>query len=208
MQAIGTLAGFILTLLIFSYLLGDNWFYRLAVYTFVGVSAAFTTIVTFEGVIVPIIAALADGEATPQDLLGAVVLFTATIFVLPMLIRRIPGANIPLAFLIAVGAAVSILGALVGTVFTIMSSTVDLTLSGGLNGVLLFVGVVTSLLYFQYIARRRADGTPERGRISNFVEEIGLVFITVTLGALYGTAILTSLTILTTRLSALVGGGA
>jgi hypothetical protein len=50
---IGLWAGFILTLMVFSYLLGDNFLYRLAVYIFVGLAAGYVTMVTVESVILP-----------------------------------------------------------------------------------------------------------------------------------------------------------
>ena len=46
---------FVLTLVIFSYLLADNFLFRMAVSVFVGLAAAFTTIVTVESVILPAI---------------------------------------------------------------------------------------------------------------------------------------------------------
>src|SRR5688572_11894338 len=99
MEAIGTAAGFIFTLMIFSYLLGDHritgngWLYRLAVYVFIGLAAAFTTIVTFESVIIPLITAISDGNTTAEDFLGFVSLVAAPFLVLPLLIRRLPGSG-------------------------------------------------------------------------------------------------------------------
>ena len=46
MDDIGLIIGFVFTLMIFSYLLGDNFLYRLAVYVFVGFTAGFIAIVT------------------------------------------------------------------------------------------------------------------------------------------------------------------
>ncbi|MGB1288114.1 MAG: hypothetical protein ACPG7F_16375, partial [Aggregatilineales bacterium] len=62
MESLGTAAGFVFTLLIFSYILGDNFLYRLAVYVFIGLAAAFTTIVTLEQVILPLLT-----TANPED---------------------------------------------------------------------------------------------------------------------------------------------
>ena len=53
MEQIGLWAGFVLTLMIFSYLLGDNILYRLAVYVFVGLAAGYITVVTWDSVIWP-----------------------------------------------------------------------------------------------------------------------------------------------------------
>ena len=50
---IGSIIGFILTLMVFSYLLGDNGLFRLAVYILVGVSAGFVAVVALYNLIWP-----------------------------------------------------------------------------------------------------------------------------------------------------------
>jgi hypothetical protein len=50
---LGAFTGFILTLLIFSYLFGDNVLFRFAVHLFVGVAAAFMAAVAFYSVLWP-----------------------------------------------------------------------------------------------------------------------------------------------------------
>lgn len=197
----GTLIAFILTLLVFSYLLGDNILYRLAIYVFVGVAAAFTVVVTFESVLLPLF--------TPQ---AAPLLVTALILTGLLLAKPIAGlapvTNLALAFLIAVGAAVAIVGAVTGTLIPLALSTGQLNQGTLLEGLLVFIGVVATLLYFQTTARRRADGFVQRGPINRVIAGLGELVILVTLGALYGGAILTSLTILTGRIAYLlqVGG--
>jgi hypothetical protein len=75
-----------------------------------------------------------------------------------------------------------------------------------INGVIVLVGVVTSLLYFRYQARQNPDGTIQQARIIQLIRTVGQAFIVVTLGAIYATAILTSLTILTGQISILMSG--
>ena len=43
-EFIGLIVGFILTLLVFSYLLGDNPLYRIAIHLLVGTSAAYAAV--------------------------------------------------------------------------------------------------------------------------------------------------------------------
>ena len=50
---IGLALGFLLTILVFSYLLGDNPFFRLAIHIFIGVSAAYVALVTINNVLIP-----------------------------------------------------------------------------------------------------------------------------------------------------------
>ncbi|MCU0514700.1 MAG: hypothetical protein MUE40_19270 [Anaerolineae bacterium] len=207
MEAFGTAAGFVLTLLILSYLLGDNPLYRLAIYLLIGLAAAFTTLITFEGVLIPLVTAAADGEITTEDLVGLVSLVAGLVLLVLLLFRRLPGAGIALAFLIAVGAALAVVGSITGTLLPLTLATGTLTADNLFNGLVILVGVITSLVYFQYVARRTPDGQIQRGRLVQGMSAVGQGFIVVTLGALYGAAILTSLTILSERVSFLVRGG-
>src|SRR5690606_6292631 len=109
---------FVLTLLVFSYLLGDNLLYRLALGVFVGLTAAFTSIVLLESVVLP----LADG--TPGN---APLLVIAGLLVLLLLAKpfaRLKAlTNLSLALLIAVGAAVALVGAITGTLIPLIRQT-------------------------------------------------------------------------------------
>lgn len=201
---IGFIISLALTLVIFSYLLGDNFLYRLAVSAFVGLAAAFTTIVTFQSVLLP----LTNSGGT-----NALLLIIGGVLALLLLIKPIRSlrilTNISLGFLIAVGAAVAVVGAVSGTLIPLVSQTAEIKLTNGLmtiiSSLILIIGVVTSLLYFRYGARLNPQGEIERGIIMKTVATIGQGFIVVTLGALYGAAILTSLTILTGQLEMLFG---
>jgi hypothetical protein len=201
MEQIGLVAGFVLTLMIFSYILGDNFLYRLAVYVFVGLAAAFVAIVTWQSVIVPffnvtLITGLQNGS--PGDilvgmipiLLGLLLLFKGS----PYLGRL---GNLAIAFIVGVGAAVALVGALTGTL-------IPLTLNTGsgmgvVNTLIVFLGVISSLVYFQYLARRTPVGGIRRNRAVQVLSTVGQGFIVVTLGALYAAAIITSLTIFSER---------
>ncbi|MEL6527360.1 MAG: hypothetical protein AAFQ07_16785, partial [Chloroflexota bacterium] len=117
--------------------------------------------------------------------------------------------NIALGFLIAVGTAAAVVGAVRGTLIPLVADTAQISLSDDpltlFSRVVLVIGVATSLLYFNYSARQTEEGEIERGRIMSVIAPIGQGFIVVTLGALYGAAILTSLTILTGQLDMLFG---
>lgn len=212
-QGLGTAVGLVLSLFVFSYLLGDNWLYRLAIYIFIGLTAAFTLIVTVESLLPygGALVRLISGTSTEIDIFPALSFIVALILIIPVLIGRLPGRGITLGLLIAVGSAVAVVGTLTGTLLPFTLSTgraVGEGVKGGniFNGLILLLGVVTSLLYFQFQGRRTPEGLAERGTWSQAVSGVGQVFIVLTLGALYGTAILTSLTILTARISVLVGG--
>lgn len=193
-----------LTLVIFSYLLGDNFLYRLAVSIFVGLTAAFTSIVTFQSVLLPL---TRSGR-------GNVILFLlGGLFALLLLLKPIRSlrilSNFALGFLIAVGTAAAVVGAVSGTIIPIVNQTAVIDTSANLmntiSTVIVIIGVISSLLYFGYHARINVQGEAERGPVMAVAATIGQGFIVVTLGALYGAAILTSLTILTGQLTMLFG---
>lgn len=220
----------VLTLLVFSYLLGDTILYRLALSTFVGLAAAFTAQVTFQSVLLPL---TVRADLSIADyvinigllLLGGTIAFLLVIKnlrpntsnqiriirYLGSLLRpiRVMG-KLSLAILIAIGAAAAVVGAVSGTIVPIVTDTSRIDTSNGIgnliNSIILFVGVICTLLYFRYSAKPSEDNNSgERGRVMSLIATIGQGFIVITLGALYGAAILTSLTILSGQLEMLLG---
>lgn len=205
---IGLWAGFILTLMVFSYVLGDNFLYRLAVYIFVGLAAGFITIVTVESVIVPFFSETLGSDEAGGIIVGLMPILLGVLLLLKTSPRLARIGNIGIAFIIGVGAAVAIVGALTGTLIPLARVTANegkgVEGEDLLNAVIVVVGVITSLVYFQYLARRNVEGEAVRGRTSQVLGFIGEGFIVVTLGAIYGAAILTSLTIFSERISFLL----
>lgn len=220
-ETIGLWAGFILTLMVFSYLLGDNFLYRLAVYAFAGLTAGYVTMITVEGVILPYfrLTLLSGG---PQAIGGIIPIVIGLLLFLKSS-RRFSGVgNLGLALLIGVGTAVAVVGSVSGTLLPITSGTVTNIQQAAsvtadnpvalVNAFVILLGVVCTLIYFQYLARRQpgtpvdapaGEGTRRRVWIRSF-STVGQGFIIVTLGALYGGAILTGLTIFSERIAFLV----
>ena len=214
----------VLTLLVFSYLLGDNILYRLALSIFVGLAAAFTTQVTFQSVILPLL--------IRPNIPNLGLLFFGGLFALLLVIKNLrPNTGnkigiirlfssllnpvrffgkLAMAILIAIGAAAAVVGAVSGTIVPIAMDTSKINFDGGMgelmNSMILFIGVICTLLYFRYSAKPSEDNNSgERGRIMSLIATIGQGFIVVALGALYGAAILTSLTILSGQLEMFLG---
>ena len=90
------LVSFILTLMVFSYLLGDlpliRVLYRSAVYIFVGMTAAFTLVVSYEGLILPYLQDIQNTE-TSWTTLGnsadVTIFFTALLFGALLLLKPV-----------------------------------------------------------------------------------------------------------------------
>jgi hypothetical protein len=194
-----TLMSFVITLAVFSYLLGDNLLYRLAVYAFVGITAAFTAIALAENVV-------ANYLSNTGDTILLVVAFVMAVLLTFKAVPVISGlGNLSLAFLIAVGTAVAVTGAVAGTLIPLIGSIARPQSGDTLNSIILVVGVICTLMYFQYSARRTRTGGIERGPISRVVAGVGEVFIAGMLGATYGAIIVSTLSVLTGHLSKLLG---
>lgn len=207
MEELGLWAGFVLTLMVYSYLIADTFLYRLAVYVFVGLTAGFISVVTVESVLFPFFERTIGSGETVNVGLGFLPLLLASLLLLknarlPWLARL---GNLGLAVLVAVGAAVALVGALTGTLIPLAEQTVNAGEGETLEAILIFTGVASSLIYFTYLARQRPDGEISRARPIQAISVIGKGFIVVTLGALYGAAIITTLSIFSERLSYLIG---
>lgn len=207
---LGLWIGFILTLMVFSYLLTDNFLYRLAVHVFVGLTAGFTTMITVESVLLPWLRATLNSGDIGVQILGALPLVLGVLLLFKTTRRLAPLGGLGLALVVAVGAAVAVVGAVSGTLLPLAGAT-SAAVAGVddpirlFDGVLIVLGVVCTLLYFQYAARR-VPGSAEtrRGLVVRAFGALGQGFIAVTLGALYGGAILSGLVILSERIAFLL----
>lgn len=192
----------VLTVLVFSYLLGDNVLYRLAVHVLVGVAAGYVAVVAVETALIPwfdhtLFAAQSDytrAEITAIRVAGAIPLLFGALLLFKASPRLAPVGNLGLAVVIGVGTAVALVGAVAGTIIPLARETSTAVSDDAVDGAVLLVGVITTLLTFQYLGARRA-GTGRRPWPFRALGTIGQAFVTVTLGILYAGAILTSMTV-------------
>lgn len=200
------LIGFVLTLFVVSYLVGDNVLYRLAVYIFVGVTAGFTVMLTVEGVLLPWLRDMVfSANPNPAQLIfGLVPFFVGLLLLMKFSPRLSRVGNLGMAILIGIGTAVALVGAISGTLLPLVEST-GKTVSGGgdnlINGAIIILGTITTLLYFQYIAVRRPSGEVVRPLPLQVASYVGQIFLIVTFASLYAGAILSSLTIFSERVA-------
>jgi hypothetical protein len=212
--------GFVLALLAFSYLLGDNALYRIAVSIFVGATAAFLLITVITEVLVPWLQPIIEGNTNPGDFAFRMFPFLVGFLLLLKSSKRLaPWGNAALGFVLGVGSAVAMLGAVGGTLIPQASAAGRVSLIPGanmldwFNGLLMTVGTICTLLYFQYLARRKPDGTIERPLPLKIAAGIGRGFVVVTLATIYATAIVGSLSVFVAQidtwrvLAAGLGGG-
>jgi len=209
MEIIWTLVAFLLTLLVFSYLLGDNVLFRLTTYLFVGISAGILAVMVIDQVLVPrLFSVFLSGDINRiVVVLPALVLGLLLFFKLSPRLTQIGSPS--MAYLVGTGAAVIIGGAVLGTLFGQIGATFQLA-SGApqntpiwvriLEGILLAVGTVTSLAYFNFGAVSRSIEAPRRALLVGWLSRIGQVFLAITLGALFAGVFSAALTALVDRL--------
>lgn len=206
-----TLAGFILTLLVFSYLLGDNPLFRLVVYLFVGVTAGYLVVVLIDQVLMPRLF-----SPLSQDLLGQPLLLIPLLLGVMLLTRispRLGGVGaVPLGYLVGTGAAVMVAGVVTGTLLGQFNATVnvfDFTPARNpfvqlFEGLVLLLGTICTLAYFQFSAPARNNPTTRRVAVIEGMAKIGQFFVAITLGALFAGVFITALTALIDRLDFLI----
>jgi hypothetical protein len=203
---VGTVS-FLLTIMVLSYLLGDNPLFRLAVYIFVGVAAGYAGAVAWHQVLWPKLFYPIVYGTLVQKLLAVVPLFLGILLLAKLSPRAARLGNPAMAYLVGVGAAVAIGGAVLGTIFPQTAATVNMfSLTGEGVGERLFessiilVGTITTLVYFQFGAKTTATGS-RRGRLNAILGWIGQVFVAITFGTLFAGIYAAAMTALIERLS-------
>jgi hypothetical protein len=190
----GILVGFLLTLCVLSYVIKDNPLYRLAVHVLVGVSAAYAIIVVVRQVFAPVWAALRD-DIGGNGLLWIVPMILALLLLLKALPRTTVLGNGAMAALMAIGAAVALVGAVAGTLMPQILVRHD----NALLGLLLAILTVSALAYFIFTGRVTTGDKTRMPRWYRPVAIVGRVVITMALAGLFSGILNTSLVILTER---------
>jgi hypothetical protein len=203
---------FLLTLMVLSYLIGDNPAFRVAVYIFIGVSAGYAAAVAWHQVLYPrLIWPLVSGSLADR-LLTVIPLVLGLLLLLKLSPRTSHLGTPSMAFLVGVGAAVAIGGAVMGTIFPQTRASVNaLDLSGAgqywlerlSEGVVMLIGTVTALVYFHFGAKATASG-PQRSKLVNVLSWVGQIFIAITFGVLFAGVFVAAMTALIERLNFII----
>ena len=199
---------YLLTLMVLSYLIGDNPAFRVAVYIFIGVSAGYAAAVAWHQVLYPrLIVPLISGS------LLTIVPLVLGLLLLLKLSPRVARLGTPsMAFLVGVGAAVAVGGAVMGTLLPQTWASMNvLNLSDAgqywlehlVEGIVILVGTVTTLVYFHFGAKATAAG-PQRSKLVNRLSWVGQGFIAITFGVLFAGVLVAAMTALIERLNFII----
>jgi len=203
--------GFILTLLVFSYLLGDNFLFRLVTYILVGITAGYAASVTIYQVLWPRLVFPLMHGSTNEQLLTLVPLVLSALLIAKLSPRLGRLGNVPMGYLVGLGAAVAAGGAILGTLFgqsawVIRAFDLEEAVSMGVSpmsrlmtALVGFIGTVTTLLYFQFSSLSKNNKTGKRVAWLEVLAAIGKIFIAVTLGAIFAGVLSASITALIDR---------
>ena len=136
-----------------------------------------------------------------------------SLLLLAKLVPRLSGlGNISMAYLVGAGSAVAIGGALIGTLFgqtmgTFSLFDFQLGASQGRNpfiqlfeGLILLIGIVTTLAYFHFGTVNKPNEESKRLPIIEALGRVGQIFIAITLGALFAGVFSASVAALIDRL--------
>jgi hypothetical protein len=206
-ELLGGIVAGLLTVMVFSYLLGANPLWRIAQSLLVGVSVGYVTLVLVTQVIAPQVArVIVPPAGTPavEQWLGAVPVALGLLLLLRIAFPGAWPASFGLNLVVVVGSALALGGALAGTIIPQSLDTIRLlrfddpyTLSGD---IVLLLGVVAALAYFAFGVRR--DGT--KALPLRALSGAGRWVLVVTFGAILGSLATTFYAALIERLDSLV----
>jgi hypothetical protein len=207
----GPWLAFALTLMVFSYLLGDNPLFRIAEHLLVGLALGFAWIVAWHNVFLPRVIARI-GTQNPVEVgytvvplaLGALLLFKGRG-------SRFKLSSLPLAYLFGVGAAVALGGAIFGTLIPQVSATTrslnpadypaEWAWYDVVDGLFIVVGAVSTLLYFTFTAGGQSQLGRLRGGLVRIGAGVGRWFLMFVFGALFGGLVMSRISLLVERIT-------
>ena len=204
------LFSFILTIMVFSYIFGDNPLFRLATYFFVGVSSAYVLVLIFYQVIIPkLITPFISGNIY-QMLIQLIPLTLSILLVLKLFKSTSHYGDYSLAFLVGSGAAIILIGAFAGTLMPMIDMITDpfsvksFEFNRFTGGIILIIGAVSSLLYFQFSKSIDENVNPNLNKVYSILKSIGSIFIGIALGSIFAGVIISAVIALIERFNFIV----
>jgi len=202
-EMIGVWCVVLLTLSIFSYLYGDNPFYKAAEHIFVGVSAGYIFTITFWDTIWPNL----FGRLFPDYVKAGfefdwtyIFPFVLGIFMLFRLSKKYDWlSRISIAYIVGMMAGLKFYVFLNSNLLTqIKSSTVNLsgTYFSIINEFIILIGVISGLVYFFF--------SKEHTGVIGKVSRIGVYFLMIKFGASFGFAVMGRISLLIGRFEELI----
>ena len=201
LDTVGLVTGAVLTLMIFSYLLGDNPLYRLALHLFVGALVGYSFGIVFRDVLI--------GMVWKQLLSNPLAAVVPLVLGLLLLFKGFPKqayiGNFSVAYLVGVGTAVALGGALLGTLVPQIGATgrafSSFSLASFRDGLIILAGTVCTLMAFAFAVQRQSGPAGVWSRIVRILGGVGRgFFLVIAFGVAFAGALTASLSIFIGRI--------
>jgi hypothetical protein len=215
---IGPVLAALLTVMMLSYMIGDNPFFRLACYIFIGVASGYAGAIAWHQVLWPGI-----GEPIAENGVSAftdpslIITVVVPLVLIALMLFKLSASTssygtLPLALMVGIGAGVLVGGAITGTLIpqsiaamttldprATAPQTGETGLERVINVIILLVGTLSTLMYFRFTATRAPSGETRRTRLMSVIAGGGGFFIALTFGVMYAGAIAASVIVLSER---------
>ncbi|MBN1953538.1 MAG: hypothetical protein JW900_00690 [Anaerolineae bacterium] len=211
----GLITGMLLTILILTYFLHDNPLYRLALHLLVGATVGYAAaIVTYTVFLQMVLPSLLE----PVGSIERYAIIMPLVLGLLLLLKGFPRSrlvslgNISTAFLVGVGSAVAVGGALFGTLIPqilALGSLNEWLSAGGstlINGLVVTLGTICTLLAFVFTVPRHPIFHGLWDQTVGLLGKLGRIFLLIAFGAVFATALTASLSLLISRIYAVIDG--
>lgn len=189
--------------------------FRLVVHAFIGMSAGFVTVVVTDNIIWPkLLRPLLEADGWEYLTAGLPLVLSLLLFT--RLFPRFSMLSSPvLAFVVGVGAATAVGGAIFGVLLPQAQATINLFDLDAANAVqqnsgqafanasIVLIGTISSLAFFHFGLRVKAGAKLSRGVWLEWLAQIGKVFIVIAFGTIFAGVYAASLAAIIERLSAL-----
>jgi len=147
------LFSFILTIMIFSYIFGDNPLFRIATYFFIGVTSAYVFVLIFYQVFLPkLILPLLTGDLN-QKAIQLIPIILSSLLIFKLFNKTSSIGNTSLAFLVGSGAAIILTSAFSGTLLPMIDMITEpfslnsLNFSNLMGGIILLIGAAVGTFF-------------------------------------------------------------
>ncbi len=219
LDLIGTIIAALLTVMVLTYIIGDNFLFRLATYIFIGVATGYAGAVAMHTVLGPGLFSPLFNKSLPElfgDSVNIINLLIPCLMILLLALKIFPGGarygGLPMAILVGVGAAVVVGGGITGTLIPQSlgaMETLDPNVQAPQTGetgvwrvfdvVLMLIATTSTLMYFRFSAKRELSGEARRTLLASVLATVGKFFIAATFGVMYAGALASSIVILAER---------
>lgn len=227
-ELIGGLIAALLTVMVLSYLVGDNPLFRLATHIFIGVAAGYAGSIALHSVLKPslldpIIASGVAGVVSGEIFRGGEGVFIVGGWILfGMLLLKISPAtskwgSLPIVILVGVGAGVVVGGSITGTIIPQATAAMGSLTEGSAstianestlerigNVLIMLIGTISTLMYFHFTTRKSPTGVGRRSPFLEVLATIGRIFIAITFGVMFAGTLMTALIALAERVDSIV----